>query len=283
MSTHDPLGGLSEADWDLLAESDLVLSSPLIAADDEPSTEELLAPSEELTRVSRRVAAQYAEVLAAFARQALAGKARVTSTDHVEAAIASLLRLAQASRDSVQVALLEELTGLIEPCVTGPLRSRARQSALVRLRDWIPEFAETLEQEDGAVLIEIISWDRGGAPLMEELANLRGIGPRRLGRLYAAGLHNVAVVATADPEEVAAVTGLPLALAERVVEATREYAVEERRRCLESMQDDAARLRSLLDAVPIAPDDPLDELVRRTMGEVESTFLHLRSVAGGSA
>ena len=137
--------------------------------------------------------------------------------------------------------------------------------------DWIPRFATTLSAEHAQRLLDLVRWDGGSAPLMEELHSLRGIGPKRLGRLYAAGLHTVDVVASADPIEVALVTGLPGKLSVNVVDATRQFAVEERVRCLESLRDRARRLREILTAVPDG-DDEVRRLAEEAIREVELTF-----------
>ena len=246
-------------------------------------TVELLEPSEELGRVSRRIAAQYAEVLASFAALAFRGQATAGAIEQVESAIDSLRRLAEASNDPLQVSLLFEVREFIRPATTGRTNSRARQSALVSLRDWIPRFAQTLERDDAARLGSLVSWDDGAAPLMDELSELRGIGPKRLQRLYAAGLYTVDVVATADPQDVAAVTGLPLTLAESVVKTTRTFAIEERRRCIEALRERAVRLRHILKTVPAGTDDlELSELAQEAIREVESTFRHLHNTGVSS-
>ena len=272
----------SDEDWAaLLGDDDGLQIGDLEESDFEGDdlTTDLLAPSEELGRVSRRIAAQYAEVLASFAALAFRGEASRGAVEQVESAIDALCRLAEASHDPLQVSLLLEVRDWIRPATTGKPNSRARQSALVSLRDWIPRFAQTLEAEDASRLARLVSWDDGSAPLMDELAELHGIGPKRLQRLYASGLYTVDVVATADPQDIAAVTGLPLALAESVVTATRTFALEERRRCIESLRDRAVRLRHLLKTVPAGNDDnDLAELAQEAIWEVESTFRHLRDL-----
>ncbi|TNE91195.1 MAG: hypothetical protein EP330_06000 [Deltaproteobacteria bacterium] len=269
------------ADWEALGDDLSALMEPIEGFDDADLadlTQELLAPSEELGRVSRRIAAQYAEVVASFAASAFAGRANEATLAQVEAAVDALRRLADASGDTQQDRLLGELWRIIGPATTGRLNSRARQSALVQLREWIPRFADTLEAEDAERLIGLVEWDSSAVPLLDELATLHGIGPRRLQRLYAAGLHNVSVVAAADPQDVAEVTGLPRELAARVVAATREYAFTERRRCLEGLRDRALRLRNILDSVPLDEDGRLHDLAADALREVEATFQRLHDL-----
>lgn len=237
---------------------------------------DLLGESDELTRVSRRISGQYAEILAGFASQAFRGRARKESGEQALAALDALQRLATAAGDREQAALLEELSEIVPGASDSRKNSRARYIAIAALRDWIPRFADTLAPEDGRRLVKLVQWDGGSAPLMEELASLRGIGPKRLGRLYAAGLHTVDVVASADPVDVASVTGLPSRLSVDVVDATRQFALDERRRCLEQLRDRALRLREILRAVP-ASDEEIRRLAEEAVHEVELTFSQLSS------
>lgn len=277
MSTDRTLGLVAtKEDWDSLASGQVRPEDAL-----EASRWGAIEPSDELGRVSRRIAAQYAEVIASFASNALAGRTSSGSVTQVEEALDALRRLSTAADDPRQRVLLDQLELLLLPATTGRLNSRSRQGALMKLRSWIPRFAETLEAEDAERMARLVEWERGSVPLLDELAGIRGIGPKRLRRLYAAGLHNVGAVADADPQEVAEVTGLPRKLSERVVEATRRFAVTERRRSLEGMREHALRLRSLLESVPLHEDELFELLARQSLREVMTTFrlLELEDVA----
>ncbi len=260
----------SQEVWDLLSGGDVEWE-----ADDDTDNNDLLAPSDEVARVSRRIAGQYVEVVASFAAAAFAGRANRASADQVAAAIDALGRLATAAGDAAQADLLAELRGVVQASTEGPRRGRARQRALTQLGRWIPRFARHLERDDAERLLRTVRWSEGAAPLMEELAAIKGIGPRRLQRLYAAGLYTVEVVAKASPGEIAEVTGMPVALAEKVVEQTVAYAQSERRRCLEGLRERARRLRSILLTTPLEGDGDLSDLVDEAMREVEATFRHL--------
>jgi predicted flap endonuclease-1-like 5' DNA nuclease len=273
MSGVDPEVRASPEAWAALADGLGALDALIMDAEPlEDLTEELLMPSDELARVSRRIAAQYADVVASFASHAFRGDVRRSTVEQVGTAVESLLRLASAAGDRAQSALLDELLQLIEPATTGKLNGRVRQAALTRLRAWIPRFASTLEDDDRERLLRLVTWDADSAPLMDELSELRGIGPRRLQRLYAAGLFTVEAVAGADVDEVAAVTGLPRDLAARVVEATESYAQTERRRCMEGVRERAVRLRNLLGSLPAGGDPELKRLAREALREIEHTF-----------
>lgn len=265
----------SDEEWALLA-SDLQ-GFDLTDSDDEDTYSDLLEPSDEVVRVSRRIAGQYVEVLARFAAAAFGRNALGVDSTQITAAIDALLRLARASDDAAQVALLEEIHSLIEPATTGRRNSRARQSALIRLRDWLPRFAATLEPVDGKRLVHLVEWDADSAPLLSELAGIRGIGPKRLQRLYSAGLFTVDTVAAADAEDIVAVTGIPGKLAHSVVSATHTYAVEERERCYNGMLERVHRLRRILGAVPDSNKD-VAEAAARALLEVERALQGLEPV-----
>lgn len=273
---HGGVHASAEA-WAALADGLGAIPLDALEVDTDPLedlTEELLLPSEELGRVSRRIAAQYAEIVASFAASAFRGDVRRATVEQVGTAIESLLRLASAAGDDAQSRLLQELLELVAPATTGRLNSRARQGALGRLRDWIPRFADTLEDEDRERLTRLVVWDEASAPLMDELSELHGIGPKRLQRLYSAGLFTVDAVVGADPDDVAAVTGLPRDLAARVVDATESYARIERLRCMEAVRERSRRLRNLLATLPAAGDPELTKLAREALREVEETFRH---------
>jgi hypothetical protein len=228
------------------------VSDELVPFDaDEPGTmSDLLRPSDELTRVARRIAGQYVGVLARHAAAAF-GRGAASDGGSVRASVDALRRLATAAGDQLQVALLEEFVALLDALEGGP-KGRSRQRGLTALSGWIPRFAATLEEEDARHLLALVKWERGSEPLMDELATLKGIGRRRLARLYAAGLFAVDVVANASPDEVAQVTGLPRPLAVEVVEHTRRFADDEQRRCLEELRDRARKLHALLQSVRFA-------------------------------
>ncbi len=242
-------------------------------------TEELLRPSDELARVARRIAGEYVQVVARHAAVAF-GRAGAGGGDlEVRGALGALRRLAEAGGDARQLSLLSELDELLTG-LSAPRASRAGRRAVSALGDWIPRFAETLEPEDARALLHLVEWDHGAAPLLEELGTIRGIGRRRLARLYAAGLFSVDTVANARPEEIAAVTGLPMALAEEVVDRTRRFAVEEHRRCLEDLRDRSARLTSLSRALRDRSDPQAVDLVAQATAAL-AQVLDVLATTGG--
>lgn len=263
----------SDEDWGALL--DAVGDQDLGDFEDDEDYADLLAPSEEVQKVSRRIAGQYVEILASFAAAAFGRRKNPVTLERVSSAVDALLRLARAAGDKDQIALLDELAELVEPVTEGSKTSRHRHNALARLRDWLPRFGETLEQEDRDRLTRLVQWDRDDAPLLEELRGLHGIGPKRLQRLYSAGLFTVDAVATADPTDVAAVTGIPVSLAEEVVEATRRFAEAERMRFLEELQASAHRLRRMMTGKP-DQDAAFFERAASALHEVEQTLQNLQ-------
>lgn len=275
MSTHGtPRIEASDAEWAALWSGDAD-DFELVDGATETSLEDLLAPSEEVQRVSRRIAGQYVEVVARFAASAFGRSDGGVSTEQVTAAVGALLRLAAAANDDEQRDLLEELLMLVVPATTGRRNARSRQTAIAALREWMPRFARTLEPEDSRRLVNLVQWDSDAAPLLDELAGIRGIGPVRLGRLYSAGLFTIDAVAGADPEDIVAVTGIPIALAHDVVKTTRVYAVEERERCLSGLVEQANRLRRVLKAMP-THEHQVTTAAREALAVVERTLIELK-------
>jgi hypothetical protein len=271
----DPLASLL-SDESLLAE--LFAGAELAPLDAAAEvTEELLLPSAELGRVARRIAGSYVTVIARHAAVAFGREHDEDADLEVRSAVDALRRLAQAARDEVQLALLDELDALLDDLAEP--RSRAGRRALAALTDWIPRFASTLEPEDAGHLLGLVHWERGSVPLLEELATIRGIGRKRLARLYAAGLFSVDTVANASPEEIVQVTGLPRSLAEKVVERTRQFAEDERRRCVTDLRDRAMRLSALVRSFRSGDDgDGAVGLVEEATAVLQQA---LRELSGG--
>lgn len=251
--------------------------------DDDPTEtplDEFLQPSEEVLRVARKIAGQYVEIVARFAASAFGRQTAPTSPAEVRTAITTLRRLADAAGDREQLDLLNRFLDLIEPATTGRRRSQRRQRALVALRSWLPEFAGTLDETDGRRLVHLVRWDQDAAPLLTELRNIRGIGPKRLQRLYSAGLFRVDVVAGAEPDEIVAVTGIPAALAVAVVEATHEYALAERQRSITGIVERVNRLRRILRVVP-DEDGSVADSARAALREVQRAMQEIEGMREG--
>jgi predicted flap endonuclease-1-like 5' DNA nuclease len=236
---------------------------------------ETVEASDELTGLSRRIAGQYAEVVAAFASHAFAGRSGEAALQQVRMAVNALRRLSQATHDDDVLLALDRLDGVLEH--HSARGGRARQRFLKDLRDALLALADHLEPADADRLRNLVVFDRRALPLLDELANLPGIGPRRLERLYCAGLFTVEAVGAANPEEIAQVTGLPRPLAERVVEATRQFAGEQRRRVLTELQERATQLNAALTGIPLDPttDHDLADMARSALVELQAALERL--------
>lgn len=214
-------------------------------------------PSEELSAVAQRIAVQYAEVIAQVASMLFAGRDSEGLIEQLDATLEALERLALASHAEAEHLLLSELRTWTAEYREGLLcGGRGRARYLDRLRAWLPRYAAQLGPGAQNRLKDLTRDDLSGIPLFEELEGLRGIGPRRLRRLYLAGLHTVEAVSAADPHELAQVAGLPLALAQGVVERAQDFASRRRRLAVLEMH---RRLSEFMGVVrSMRPDDDPD-------------------------
>lgn len=234
---------------------------------DEPEDDSTSA----LRQVADKISAQYGEIIATWSAKVLSSLEPV-ATAGVDATVANLLRLARSADSQDQVELLEDLRETLRMIEGTTPSSRNGDRARVQLRDWIPAFADTLEGEDAERLRSLVEWTPGSVPFLEELREVHGIGPRRLTRLYSAGLGQLDAVANASPDDVVHVTGIPHSIAVEVVRRARSYAQEERDRCVHDIRDRAARLEMLLTRVQDNPDQDLVEAARLALAHVETTF-----------
>ena len=233
-------------------------------------------PSGELLAVSRRIAGQFVDLIQAFSASVFTRRLTPATTSQFSHAVDALHRLAVAAGDEQQARLLEEMQGLLHNLEHHGDRSRDVDRISIRLRACIPAFSASLESVDAERLVNMVSYKNQHVPLLAELGNIPGIGKRRLERLYISGLYTVEAVCAAEPSELAAVTGLPLTLATRVVEATREYAIQQQRRCVMEMRERARELVRAMGASP-SGDPELVRLAMSTMAELQSVLTSLSS------
>lgn len=216
---------------------------------------------EELRSVARGIAGTHVDVIAQYVRLAFASKAAASDTLQFTNALRSLARLAEASGDRRQHDLLEQMRTTTETVATRTSR-RDKDRFLRELREFVDGFADCLHGDDAARLKKLVSYDRSSTPLLAVLANVPGVGAKRLERLYCAQLHTVDTVARSAPEDVAAVTGLPLTLAAEVVKTARDYARSE---CLASIEAISARTDVLIQmSQTLAEPLPADAITRLT-------------------
>lgn len=220
----------------------------------EPSAESGdVVPSEELLDVARRIAAQYVDLIEAFAAGLFQRRPSLGLASQLSHAMEALHRLAEASGDREASAVVEELLVELKQFTHHAQRRRAVDRMATRMRAWIPHFAALLKDAASERVLSLVSFRDKALPLFQELSAIEGIGPRRLERLYCAGLYTVDAVIGADPVEIAAVTGLPPALARKVVDATVAWNAEQRLRSARELQ---ARASEVLRALRTGVQDP---------------------------
>jgi len=212
-----------------------------------------VVPSEELLDVSRRIAAQYVDLIEAFAAGLFQRRPSAGMTSQLIHAMDALHRLAVASGDSDASGVVDELLVELRPFAHHTQQRRATDRMSTRMRAWIPRFAALLRGAANERVLALVSFRGKALPLFQELGAIDGIGPRRLERLYCAGLYTVDAVIGADPLEIAAVTGLPPALARKVVDATVAWNAEQRLRAARELQ---ARAAEVLLALRSGEQDP---------------------------
>lgn len=212
-------------------------AEPPLAAEVDAALDDLLAPGAPVQRPSaaeeaadrRAVAATFAEMakvhahpLREFMFQLSLGRTPRQWAPAARPVVAPLLAASQ------QIGLPELATALaafdaaleraaLEPsaCI-GDAASAALQEAYRQLNQHMPEAFAAIAQGDNRRLI-----------LLESLLlQVPALHRRMLGKLYAAGLSSLAQLSQARPDELAAVTGIDRALAQRVVEHIQRFERE---------------------------------------------------------
>lgn len=82
--------------------------------------------------------------------------------------------------------------------------------------------------------------------LASEFRKIRNIGPKRVQRLITAGLADTDAALTATPEEMSESAGIPLALAKKVQQAARQYAIRTRRENLLRLLGMARQMQQII-------------------------------------
>lgn len=245
---------------------DQLLAEGLVEEDLSDGDDPTLAADAELTALTRKISGQYVEVLATWARSAFRGHHQ-SSWQQVDASLPSLHRLAAATGDAEMEGALAELAELV---TLDDGSKRNRQVLVPRLRDWVRRFAALLEGEDARRLLDLVEFDRKAFPLLDGLAGVKGIGPRRLERLYLAGLFTVEALYEADPAEVAEVTGLPRDLASEVVQAAGRFEREWRHQVASDLRRRTDEVRAVLQWIESSgrPDAEVVQAVQATIEEL---------------
>lgn len=224
-----------------------------------------------LSAVSMDIAKDLVEVVALCGSQLLSGRDEKRVVDQFQEGLTSLMRLAKASEDEEHIAHLDRLQEGLAEYRKSAGRSGPRHTFLNLLRDWLPEYGRFLGGDSEERLVEMVEFDSDSAPLFVELSNLRGVGPRRLRRLHGAGFYQAALLSEANPEELAAVTGLPIKLSHQVVEQSKEWLEVQRRKAIVDMK---RRLQEFQEAVALVRGSSQSEL----QGAAEDALLSMKKL-----
>lgn len=263
------------ADPALFDFSDADLAQLLEHPDFAQPAPDLLADAE-LQALTRGLAAQYVDVIAAFVSHAFAGHDDASAPrTQTLSALDALIRLSTETGDlemSGRLALVHSLAS-----AGMPRRKKQRHLFLRELREAVLALAACLTDESARRLRSLVLLEDRSPPLLAELDKLRGIGPRRLERLWCAGLFTIEAVSRAGPDEIAEVTGLPLVLARDVVQVTQRFADEERRRCVMELHH---RVQEFTRALPDLANNPnasadLLQLARTSLVELQRALAEL--------
>ncbi|MBX2804064.1 MAG: hypothetical protein KTR31_40685 [Myxococcales bacterium] len=228
------------------ADFDALLDGGLVAEDDGASP---------LTLLGRRIAGQYVDVLVPFAQEVFRGPPGEAAVTALTEGMAALTRLVSATHDEDFLRQLEQMPSLIE---RASCAHPAQRSGFLRdMRSWILGIADLLDETDGQRLRTQFDADAGDAPLLQHLRDLPGMGKRRVQRLYCAGLYTAAALGGADPQDVSAVTGIPVTIARRCVQASQEFADQQRRTLVERLSRDVTRLLAMAQGA----EEDVDEIL----------------------
>lgn len=228
---------------------------------------EALVPSAAARELTRTLGARHVEVIAHWASQKMRGERAADVAQRLRRVIADAMRLAGEMDEGDLLAAYETLDEIVDGFSAASTAGARRRSAK-RLRDWTLDFAELVGGEAGDRLRGLVVFNRGAYPLLERLREIRGVGPRRLERLYAAGLATTDALAEADPDELMALIGLPAPLALEVVRVSRAFAETERREtvlALTEMTHEVARILKLAKGDGEEADDSFVAEIQRAI------------------
>lgn len=200
--------------------------------------------SHEARALARALGAQYVEVIAHYAVDALMGRTS-RHAPKLKAVLKDSRRLAHEMGDGELLTMYDELNELIDAFASAAT-GEPRVIASRRLRDWVMTFADLVGDEPGQKLRRVVVFRKGVHPLISHLREVRGIGDKRLERLYAAGLLTTETLVEAEPKELANIVGIPLRLARAVVEACQRFSDQQRLSHVKSLKTAAGEVTKAL-------------------------------------
>jgi hypothetical protein len=236
-----------------------------------PSLGGQLSPSRAAIDLARRLGASYVEVVAQIASEALLGKP-LRHGPEVRRVVMDVDRLARQLEDSLLVELNQRLPPLVDALLAAHT-PEARVAVAQRIREWVLSYAAAVGGEHGLKLRRRMMYRRGVHALATHLRGIKGVGERRLDRLYRAGLLTEEALAEAAPDDLAAAAFIPRRLAHEIVTTCQRLCRERRIHMVKSFRliaDDISR--ALREAGP----DP--ELKRRLLTTVRETMSGLESL-----
>ncbi len=228
-------------------------------------------PTDELVGLTRKLASQYVDVLATFARDSFRGTADI-DTHGVSGAVDALARLAESTGDVDLLRVLQQLAKLVDAVGdTERTNPRVRDLLRVQMRHWVLRFADCLEGAERKRMRDLVLFDRSNVPLFDQLSRIKGIGPRRIQRMYCAGLFTIDTVVRSSPEDISSVTGIPIALARRIHEETSNYATEMKGDAITALVDALGQFRRVFPRFERSDSTSLQQ-VRLMLIELQNTI-----------
>lgn len=137
---------------------------------------------------------------------------------------------------------LQRLVGTLHEDLPKPLPYKYIRPFAVQYDTIVSMLSEEVREE----YFSEYRYTKNSNPLLEEFRNIRNIGPKRLQRLYAAGLTTIEGVESAYPEDIAVTTGISIKLVYQIKEVAKLYRMRRERDQVQKVK----RLTSeLMDAV----------------------------------
>lgn len=255
---------------DMLLEIDSVLDQMLRFKDPEGGELPELMPSIDpqdrphLNALYGQLVSQYLEPIAQF-MHLIRREARATETlESFRNLLKPILQLTETLEEKAHSEIV--LAFLEHTDMMAAHKGSFTYKHLEPLNELFDRFLNALGQNIREQYLATCYYQRNSNPLLEEIRRVKYIGPKRLQRLYSVGLVTVEAISRATPQEIVDVTGLPLKLAEQVIEVTRTFMAQERanrRRRLQSLCEELSyELKQLTN------DD--HELVQDAAGPMEA-------------
>ncbi|MCB9680734.1 MAG: helix-hairpin-helix domain-containing protein [Alphaproteobacteria bacterium] len=196
----------------------------------------------DLVDLGREMVDPYLDVIAGYVRDRLRHLGDVAD-DAIDAAVETLLTLTMGTGDERLFAHLQHLSSLSR---AAPVGRASVDRWRVALRQWTEDMAAELGPIRGARFRQLVDTETGTTALLDELGGIRGMGPRRLQRLYCAGLYTVDAVLSVEADEMAAVSGVPRVLCDTVRTTTAMFKEQAVTRGVSRLERDAADLERAL-------------------------------------